>query len=134
MPQLVCGWHQAERRGGKGWHPGGPWWRSLRTGPHETQQGKRQGPAPGLGQTQAWTQAGQWVDREQLCKEGHEKLKLSQQHVPAAKKANCILCLLKSMILLTVFKNFLSRIEIAQEYRHYHRLRIPTERFTSLTV
>lgn len=69
----------------------GPWELSL-CELHETQQGKRQGPASGLGQTQAWIQAGQWVDKEQLCKEGHEKLKLSQQHAPAAKKANCILC------------------------------------------
>lgn len=99
-------WHQAEWCGGKGWHPRGPWqpWELGTCEPHETQKGKRQGPACGLGQTQAWIQAGQWVDREQLCREGHGKLKLSQQCAPAGKKASCILgCLLKYVILLTAF-------------------------------
>lgn len=40
--------------------------------PHEIQQSQVQGPAPRLGQSQVWIQAGQWLKGEQPGREGLE--------------------------------------------------------------
>ena len=58
--------------GGKGCHPEGPWqaWDVGPCKPHQVQQGQVQGPAHGLGKSQAKMQAGQRMDWEQPWGEG----------------------------------------------------------------
>jgi len=75
-PQQVCRWHQGEwcsqQDWGRGCRPEGPGQAGevgLREH-HGVQQGQVQGPAHGLGQSQAQIQAGRRMDWEQPCLEG----------------------------------------------------------------